>query len=54
VAGARSILEEAFVRNPDSEEIWLAAFKVAFESAAPDRARGVRFRVVPCALPCFA
>lgn len=39
VAGARSILEEAFVRNPDSEEIWLAAFKVEFESAELDRAR---------------
>lgn len=41
VAGARSILEEAFVRNPDSEEIWLAAFKVEFENAELDRARYV-------------
>jgi len=32
-------LEEAFVRNPDSEEIWLAAFKVEFESSELDRAR---------------
>lgn len=39
VAGARGVLEEAFVRNPDSEEIWLAAFKVEFESAELDRAR---------------
>ena len=41
VAGARSILEEAFVRNPDSEEIWLAAFKVEFENAELDRARAI-------------
>lgn len=39
VAGARSILEEAFIRNPDAEEIWLAAFKVEFESSELDRAR---------------
>ena len=41
VAGARSILEEAFIRNPDSEEIWLAAFKVEFENSELDRARWV-------------
>lgn len=39
VAGARSILEEAFIRNPDAEEIWLAAFKVEFENSELDRAR---------------
>lgn len=39
VAGARGTLEEAFIRNPDSEEIWLAAFKVEFESGELDRAR---------------
>jgi pre-mRNA-processing factor 6 len=39
VAGARSILEEAFARNPDSEEIWLAAFKVEFETGELQRAR---------------
>ena len=39
VAGARGILEEAFARNPDSEEIWLAAFKVELESGEPARAR---------------
>ena len=32
VAGARRILEEAFAANPDSEEIWLAAFKLEFEN----------------------
>lgn len=37
--GARSILEEAFIRNPDSEEIWLAAFKVEFENNELHRAR---------------
>ena len=35
------MLEEAFIRNPDSEEIWLAAFKVAFENSELDRARWV-------------
>eukprot|EP00983_Pelagomonas_calceolata_P121705 1160825-Pelagomonas_calceolata.AAC.7 len=32
VAGSRRILEEAFAANPDSEEIWLAAFKLEFEN----------------------
>jgi len=32
VTGARRILEEAFAANPDSEEIWLAAFKLEFEN----------------------
>jgi pre-mRNA-processing factor 6 len=32
VQGARAILEEAFAANPDSEEIWLAAFKLEFEN----------------------
>lgn len=39
MGGARAVLEEAFLRNPDSEEIWLAAFKVEFESRELDRAR---------------
>ena len=30
--GARTILNEAFDANPDSERIWLAAFKLEFES----------------------
>ena len=32
VDGSRRILEEAFKSNPDSEEIWLAAFKLEFEN----------------------
>ena len=28
VPGARDVLEEAFAANPDSEDIWLAAFKL--------------------------
>lgn len=32
VDGSRRILEEAFKANPDSEEIWLAAFKLEFEN----------------------
>jgi hypothetical protein len=32
VPGARQVLEEAFAANPDSEEIWLAAFKLEFEN----------------------
>ena len=32
VAGARSILEEAFVANPESEQIWLAAVKLEAEN----------------------
>jgi len=38
VPGARRILEEAFVANPDSEEIWLAAFKLEFENDEASRA----------------
>lgn len=36
---ARKILEEAFRANADSEEIWLAAFKLEFENNEADRAR---------------
>jgi hypothetical protein len=32
VGGSRRILEEAFAANPDSEQIWLAAFKLEFEN----------------------
>jgi len=39
VAGSRRILEEAFAANPDSEEIWLAAFKLEFENDEVPRAR---------------
>jgi pre-mRNA-processing factor 6 len=39
VAGARQILSEAFRANPDSEDVWLAAFKLEFESREVERAR---------------
>jgi len=39
VPGARDVLEEAFVVNPESEDIWLAAFKLEFENREPERAR---------------
>ena len=39
VAGARSILQEAYRHNPDSEEIILAAHKVELESGEHERAR---------------
>ena len=39
VPAARSILQEAFDANPDSEEIWLAAFKLEFENHETERAR---------------
>jgi pre-mRNA-processing factor 6 len=41
VAGARAVLEESFAANPDSEDIWLAAFKLEFESRQIDRARAL-------------
>ncbi len=41
VPGARQILEEAFAANPDSEEIWLAAFKLEFENREAERARAL-------------
>ena len=39
VPGARAILAEAFAANPDSEDVWLAAFKLEFENDEPQRAR---------------
>ncbi len=39
VDGARAILARAFAANPDSEAIWLAAFKLEFENNEPERAR---------------
>ena len=36
---AREILSAAFAANPDSEGIWLAAFKLEFENREPERAR---------------
>ena len=32
VPGARAVLEEAFAAIPDAEEVWLAAFKLEFET----------------------
>jgi len=52
VPGARDILEEAFVSNPDSEEIWLAAFKLEFENHEPERARALLAKAG--AEPCFS
>jgi hypothetical protein len=45
VPGARAILAEAFAANPDSEEVWLAAFKLEFENAEPERARALLAKV---------
>ncbi|CAM6093470.1 unnamed protein product [Calypogeia fissa] len=39
VPSARVILKEANVAIPNSEEIWLAAFKLEFENHEPERAR---------------
>lgn len=41
VPGARAVLEEAFAANPDAEEVWLAAFKLEFETRQPARARAL-------------
>eukprot|EP00879_Flechtneria_rotunda_P025385 GHRR01026972.1.p1 GENE.GHRR01026972.1~~GHRR01026972.1.p1 ORF type:complete len:200 (+),score=46.49 GHRR01026972.1:748-1347(+) len=41
VPGARAILAEAFAANPDSEDVWLAAFKLEFENNEPERARAL-------------
>jgi pre-mRNA-processing factor 6 len=32
VTGAREILDQAFAANPESEQIWLAAFKLEAEN----------------------
>ncbi|RVX20082.1 Protein STABILIZED 1 [Vitis vinifera] len=39
VPAARAILQEAYAAIPNSEEIWLAAFKLEFENHEPERAR---------------
>jgi len=39
VPAARAILQEAYAAIPNSEEIWLAAFKLEFENNEPERAR---------------
>ena len=35
----RQILSEAFQCNPDSEDVWVAAFKLEFENNEPQRAK---------------
>jgi hypothetical protein len=45
VPGARAILAEAFAANPDSEDVWLAAFKLEFENDEPQRARALLAKV---------
>jgi hypothetical protein len=45
VPGARAILAEAFAANPDSEDVWLAAFKLEFENNEPARARALLAKV---------
>ena len=51
VEAARHILSEAFSANPDSEAVWLAAFKLEFENDEPQRARALlaRARATPTA-----
>lgn len=44
VEAARKILSEAFSANPDSEAVWLAAFKLEFENDEPQRARALLAR----------
>lgn len=44
VEAARHILSEAFSANPDSEAVWLAAFKLEFENDEPQRARALLAR----------
>ena len=39
VAAARGILNEAFAANSDKESLWLAAWKLEFETAELQRAR---------------
>jgi predicted Zn-dependent protease len=45
VPGARAVLAEAFAANPDSEDVWLAAFKLEFENDEPQRARALLAKV---------
>jgi pre-mRNA-processing factor 6 len=44
VMGARGVLEKAFVANPESEQIWLAAVKVEAENGEVDAARELLIR----------
>jgi len=44
VPGARDILEQAFVANPESEQIWLAAVKLEAENGEMGVARELLIR----------
>jgi pre-mRNA-processing factor 6 len=44
VPAARSVLEQAHSHNSDSEELFLAAFKLEFENSEPERARVIAQR----------
>ena len=44
VPAARAVLEAAHGANPDSEELFLAAFKLEFESGEPERAQAIAGR----------
>jgi pre-mRNA-processing factor 6 len=41
VPAARQVLAEAFAANPDAEAVWLAAFKLEFETGQVARARAI-------------
>lgn len=45
VPSARQILASAFEANPNSEEIYLAAFKLEFENKEPERAKAILEKV---------
>lgn len=51
VPAARDILKLAFDANPESEDIWLAAFKLEFENQVAPAARAGR-TPLPCAASC--
>lgn len=44
VPAARAVLEQAHGKNSDSEELFLAAFKLEFENSEPERARVIAQR----------
>lgn len=53
VQAARQILASAFEANPDSEEIYLAAFKLEFENNEPERARAILDKVRKILSCCY-
>ena len=44
VPSAREVLEKAFIANPESEQIWLAAVKLEAENGELDVARELLVR----------